>query len=50
LRKADPEIEPSSGKPEPGPSYGCGLQKELEPISDEEENEESVTKKSDEGV
>jgi hypothetical protein len=31
---------------EPGPSYGCGLQEELEPILSEEDNEESVTKKS----
>jgi hypothetical protein len=30
-------------------SYGCGLQEELEPISGKENNEESVTKKSDSG-
>jgi hypothetical protein len=47
--KADLEIEPCSGKAEPGPSYGCGLREELEPISGEEENEESVTKKSESG-
>jgi hypothetical protein len=49
LRKADPEIELSSGKAEPGPSYGCGLREELELISGEEDNEESVTKKSESG-
>jgi hypothetical protein len=38
-RKVDPEIEPSSGKAEPGPSYGCGLREELEPISGEEDNQ-----------
>jgi hypothetical protein len=48
-RKADPEIEPSLGKAEPGPSYGCGLREELEPISGEEDNEESVAKKSESG-
>jgi hypothetical protein len=47
--KTDPETEPSSVKAEPGPSYGCGLQKELEPISGKEDNEESVTKKSESG-
>jgi hypothetical protein len=31
------------------PSYGCGLREELESISGEEENEESVTKKSESG-
>jgi hypothetical protein len=36
-------------KAEPGPSYGCGLREELEPISSEENNEESVTKKSESG-
>jgi hypothetical protein len=41
--KADQETEPSSGNAEPGPSYGCGLQEELEPILGEEDNEESVT-------
>jgi hypothetical protein len=40
--KADPETEP-------GPSYGCGLQEELEPILGKENNEESVTKKSESG-
>jgi hypothetical protein len=47
--KTDPETESSSVKAEPGPSYGCGLQKELEPISGKEDNEESVTKKSESG-
>jgi hypothetical protein len=47
--KADPEIEPSSGKAEPGPSYRCGLHEELEPISSEEDNKESVIKKSESG-
>jgi hypothetical protein len=47
LGKADPGIEPSSGKVEPGPSYRCGLREESEPISGEENNEESVTKKSE---
>jgi hypothetical protein len=32
-----------------GPSYGCGLREELEPILGEEENEESVSKKSESG-
>jgi hypothetical protein len=48
-RKADPETELSSGKAKPGPSYGCGLREELEPISSEEDNEESVAKKSESG-
>jgi hypothetical protein len=49
LGKADLETEPSSGKAEPGPSYRCGLQEELETILGEEDNEESVTKKSESG-
>jgi hypothetical protein len=49
LGKANLETEPSLGKAEPGPSYGCRLQEELEPISGEEDNEESVTKKSESG-
>jgi hypothetical protein len=44
--KADLKTEPSSGKAEPGPCYRCGLQEESKPISGEENNEESVTKKS----
>jgi hypothetical protein len=44
--KGDIEIEPSLGKAELGLSYGCGLREELELISGEEDNEESVTKKS----
>jgi hypothetical protein len=44
--KADPETELSLSKVEPGLSYGCRLREELEPISGEEDNEESVTKKS----
>jgi hypothetical protein len=36
-----------SGKAEPGPSYRCGLREGLEPISGIEDNEESVTKKSE---
>jgi hypothetical protein len=40
--KADPGTEP-------GPSYGCGLCEELEPTSGKEDNEESVTKKSESG-
>jgi hypothetical protein len=47
--KADSETKTSSVKAEPRPSYGYGLQEELEPISDEEDNEESVTKKSESG-
>jgi hypothetical protein len=47
--KADPKIESSSGKAEPGPSYRCGLREELEPISGEGNNEESVIKKSESG-
>ena len=37
------------GKAEPGLSYTCGLREELEPILGEEENEESVTEKSESG-
>jgi hypothetical protein len=48
-RKADPETELSSGKAKPGPSYGCGLREELESILGEEDNEESVAKKSESG-
>jgi hypothetical protein len=54
-RKIEPETgrteselgktEPSSGKVELGLSYGCGLWEEFEPISGEEDNEESVTMK-----
>jgi hypothetical protein len=47
LGKADPETEPSLGKAELGPTYGYGLRDELEPILGEEDNEESVTKKSE---
>jgi hypothetical protein len=47
--KADPGIEPGSGKAESGPSYGCRLRKELESILGKENNEESVTKKSESG-
>jgi hypothetical protein len=47
--KVDPEIEPSLGKAESGPNYGCGLREELELISSKEDNEESVTKKSESG-
>jgi hypothetical protein len=43
------ETELSTCKAEPGPSYGCGLREESEPISGEENNEESVTKKSESG-
>jgi hypothetical protein len=35
------------GKAELGPSYRCGLQEELELILGKENNEESVTKKSE---
>jgi hypothetical protein len=45
--KADPEIEPSPGKAEPGPSYRCGLWEELELILNKEDNEESITKNSE---
>jgi hypothetical protein len=47
--KANPGTEPGSDKTEPGPSYGCGLREELEPISGKENSEESVTKKSESG-
>jgi hypothetical protein len=47
LGKVDPETELSSGKAELGPSYGCGLREELEPISVKESNEESVTRRSE---
>jgi hypothetical protein len=49
LGKADPGAKSSSDKAELGPSYGCGLRKEVELISDKEDNEESVTKKSESG-
>jgi hypothetical protein len=48
-RKVDPATEPGSGKAEPGLSYGYGLREELEPVSGREDNEESVTKKSESG-
>jgi hypothetical protein len=47
--KGDPGKESGSGKAEPGPSYGCRLWEELELISGKENNEESVTKKSESG-
>jgi hypothetical protein len=47
--KAYPATEPGSGKAELGPSYGCGLWEELEPISRKEDNEESITKKRESG-
>jgi hypothetical protein len=49
LRKVDLGIESCSGMTELGPSYGCRLQEELEPILSKEGNEESVTKKSESG-
>jgi hypothetical protein len=45
--KAGLETELSSGKAELGPSYRCRLWEELEPILGEEDNEESVTEKSE---
>jgi ribonuclease HI len=48
-RKADLGEKLGSDKAEPGPSYGCGLREELEPILDKEDNEELVTKKSKSG-
>jgi hypothetical protein len=45
--KEDPGTELGSGKAELGPTYGCGLREELEPILGKEDNEESVTKKSE---
>jgi hypothetical protein len=47
--KADPATELGLGKAKPGLSYGCGLREELEPILGKEDNEESVTKKSEFG-
>jgi hypothetical protein len=47
--KADLGTELSSSKAEPGPSYGCGLWEELEPILRKEDNEKLVTKKSESG-
>jgi hypothetical protein len=49
LGKAGPGTKPGSGKAEPGPSYGCRLREELEPISSKENNEKSVTKKRESG-
>jgi hypothetical protein len=45
------KTKPESGRieSEPRPSYGCGLWEELEPISGEEDNEESITNKSESG-
>jgi hypothetical protein len=37
------------GKAEPEPTYGCGLREEMKLILGEEDNEESVTKKSKSG-
>jgi hypothetical protein len=45
--KADPGIESGLGKAEQGLSYRCLLWEELELISGREDNEESVTKKSE---
>jgi hypothetical protein len=45
--KADPGAKSGSDKVESGPSYRCGLREESEPIFDKEDNEESVTKKSE---
>jgi hypothetical protein len=45
--KANPGTELGSGKAELGPSYGCKLRDELEPILCKEDNEESVTKISE---
>jgi ribonuclease HI len=47
--KANPGAKSGSDKAELGPSYGCRLWEELEPILDKEDNEESVTKKSESG-
>jgi hypothetical protein len=47
LGKANLGKELVSSKAEPRPSYGCGLCEELEPILGKENNEESVTKKSE---
>jgi hypothetical protein len=43
--KADPGAKLGLDKAESGPSYGCRLREELEPISNKEDNEELVTKK-----
>jgi hypothetical protein len=47
--KADLGAKSGADKAEPGLSYGCGIQEELEPISGKEDNEESFTKKSESG-
>jgi hypothetical protein len=47
--KEDLGTETGLGKLESGPSYRCGLQEEMEPTSGKEDNEESVTKKSEYG-
>jgi hypothetical protein len=47
--KTYPGTEPGSGTAELGPSYGCRLREEWEPILGKEDNEESVTKKSESG-
>jgi hypothetical protein len=47
--KTYPGEQSGLDKAELGPSYGCGVWVELEPISDREDNEESVTKKSKSG-
>jgi hypothetical protein len=45
--KADLETEPSLSKAELGPSYGSRLREEMELISGEEDDEESVTKNTE---
>jgi hypothetical protein len=47
LGKADPRAKLGLDKAKLGPSYGCRLWEELEPISGKENNEESVTEKSE---
>jgi hypothetical protein len=47
--KANSGTESSLGRAEPGPSYGCRLQEVLEPTSGKEDNEESITEKSESG-
>jgi hypothetical protein len=47
--RVDPGAKSALDKVEPGPNYGCGLRQELEPSLNKEDNEDSVTKKSESG-
>jgi ribonuclease HI len=48
--KADPGTKPGLGMAKLGPSYGCGLQEELEPILGKENSEESLLRRASPGT